>query len=203
MVVGQPPTSDSERLLPSYLTLLCLLSRVSTFLEPSHCHGEVSTDLQHAQADPLTPQASLPRFSHILELCLYCKSLPKSVAWYKDVLRLKPHLETPRVAAFPLGDSATLLLFQRGETSEDTSLGQAGLIPGHGLPADSDVKLKTHFALAVDKPEDVLVWKEELESRRVKILGEVTWPAKGRSVYFEDPDGHVGEVASRGIWPNY
>ncbi|ORY80290.1 glyoxalase/bleomycin resistance protein/dioxygenase [Leucosporidium creatinivorum] len=146
---------------------------------------------------------SLPRFTHILELCLYARSLPTSVAWYKDVLRLTPHLDTPRVAAFTLGDTATLLLFQRGETSADVSLGDAGLIPGHGLPPSSDVTLKTHFALAVETPEEVAAWRDELERKGTKILGEVSWPKGGKSVYFADPDEHVGEIASRGIWPNY
>lgn len=168
----------------------------------------VALYLAYRELTRSTPtQAALPRFSHILELCLYCKSLNTSVAWYRNVLRLKPHFDNSRMAVFALGTESELILFQRGLTHEDSSLGSNGVVPGHGPPPDSDVKLKTHFCLAVDSAEDVMKWKDELESKGTTILGEVTWPERegrqGRSVYFSDPDGHVGEVASRGIWPNY
>ena len=29
------------------------------------------------------------------------------------------------------------------------------------------------------------------------------WELGGKSVYFEDPDGHVGEIGSKGIWKHY
>jgi catechol 2,3-dioxygenase-like lactoylglutathione lyase family enzyme len=35
------------------------------------------------------------------------------------------------------------------------------------------------------------------------MRGEMTWPAGGRSIYFEDPDGHVLELATPGLWRNY
>lgn len=70
-------------------------------------------------------------------------------------------------------------------------------------PSDENVQLKTHFALAVEKNIEVDQWERELREKEVKILGKVDWPKGGRSVYFEDPDGHVGEIASRGIWPHH
>jgi catechol 2,3-dioxygenase-like lactoylglutathione lyase family enzyme len=59
------------------------------------------------------------------------------------------------------------------------------------------VNLRTHFALAVEKPEDVDQWEQELRSKGVEILGKVDWPRGGKSVYFADPDEMVGEIASR------
>lgn len=47
------------------------------------------------------------------------------------------------------------------------------------------------------------MWEKELRGKGVRILGKVEWPKGGKSVYFADPDEHVGEIASRGIWPNY
>ncbi|BGP12444.1 hypothetical protein JCM10213_006990 [Rhodosporidiobolus nylandii] len=156
--------------------------------------------------------AQLPKITHVLETCVYAKHLPTSIAFYRDVLRLgEPVLATERMAVFPLG-STTLLLFQRGQTRADqegpaiaNTGGANGLIPGHGLPDDDVEKtaLKTHFALAVEKREDVDAWEKELKEKKVKILGRVSWPAGGRSVYFADPDEHVGELVSRGIWPHY
>lgn len=37
----------------------------------------------------------------------------------------------------------------------------------------------------------------------MKMRGRINWPGGGRSIYFEDIDGHVGEIGSRGIWPHY
>ncbi|KAI5478242.1 hypothetical protein MNV49_005307 [Pseudohyphozyma bogoriensis] len=154
--------------------------------------------------------SSLPKITQVLELCLYANHLPTSLAFYSNTLALgKPFLSTPRMCGFALG-STTLLLFQRGRTSDDSpyptpaSEREPFVIPGHGVaPSQGDVKLKTHFALAVEKKEEVEVWEEELRKKDVRVLGRVQWPKGGRSVYFEDPDGHVGEIVSRGIWPNY
>lgn len=107
------------------------------------------------------------------------------------------------MAGFSLGHT-TLLLFQRGLTSADSALPSSrGLIPGHGPPGVDAPQLRTHFALAVDGAEDVEAWERELSARGVEVMGRAEWPAGGRSVYFADPDGHVGEIASRGIWPHY
>lgn len=140
--------------------------------------------------------------------------LPRSVDFYRSTLRLgEPFLSNDRIAGFSLGNGTTLLLFQRGSTTKDLPMrapdapspfDTPAVIPAHGL-SDKDelVRLKTHFALAVDKPEDVDAWERELGDKGVPLLGKVQWPGGGRSVYFSDPDEHVGELASRGIWPHY
>ena len=46
-------------------------------------------------------------------------------------------------------------------------------------------------------------WLAHLRHRQVVMRGEMTWEHGGRSIYFEDPDGHVLEMATPGIWPNY
>ncbi|BGP36347.1 hypothetical protein JCM10450v2_000246 [Rhodotorula kratochvilovae] len=146
--------------------------------------------------------SQLPKITHVLELCLYARHLPTSVAFYSQTLRLgTPYLDTPRMAGFSLG-STTVLLFQRGATADDSVMPHGrGLIPGHG-PA-GDETMKTHFALAVERADEVEQWEKEFREGGVEVLGKVEWPKGGRSVYFADPDGHVGEIASRGIWPHY
>lgn len=152
---------------------------------------------------------ALPRFSHVLELCLCtysipaalvtahssstdAKSLPTSLKFYSETLALgPPFLSTPRVAAFSMGNT-TLLVFQRGSTLADSDYKYGphpAIIPGHGLSDSADdqkIVLKTHFALAVEARKDVDRWEEELESKGVKLLGAgVDWPKGGRSIYFE------------------
>jgi catechol-2,3-dioxygenase len=66
-----------------------------------------------------------------------------------------------------------------------------------------EVSLKLHYAFAVEKREDVFHWEEHFNKSGVHIHSTMEWERGGRSVYFFDPDGHVGEIVSRGIWPHW
>jgi catechol 2,3-dioxygenase-like lactoylglutathione lyase family enzyme len=120
------------------------------------------------------------------------------------------------MSGFSLG-TTTLLLFQLGSTTSDVHT-PTGVIPGHGpsetilsslLSKNQDNSdavqqtLKQHFCLAVKDPQDVAHWDTHLQKQGVRILGRMNWDRGGKSVYFEDPDGHVGEIGSRGIWAHY
>lgn len=111
------------------------------------------------------------------------------------------------MAVYPLGHT-TLILFAIGHTSEDQT-SERGRIPGHGPSVkglgdpSQGHQLRQHFCLAVQKTEDVKVWEDWFASENVKVSGAMNWEKGGRSVYFEDPDGNVGEVGSRGIWDHY
>lgn len=117
------------------------------------------------------------------------------------------------MAGFNLG-STTLLLFQLGLTSKDFTTPNGGVGPGHG-PSESIIPsllsdtlgdrthLKQHFCFAVDSPAEVVQWDSHLQNLGVPITGRIDCDLGGKSVYFEDPDGHVGEVGSRGIWKHY
>lgn len=131
-----------------------------------------------------------------------------------------------RLSAFNIG-TTTLLLFHLGYTSKDENFSGGipgkGQIAGHGpddaivnalglkngtvSPKDAmnhpEVSLKLHYALAVEKREDVFAWEAHLQKNNVHIHSTMEWERGGRSVYFYDPDGHVGEIVSRGIWPHW
>lgn len=153
--------------------------------------------------------------------------MPRSVAFYTETMGLTCVHSNERGSVFPLG-AGVLLLFQLGLTIADVPMGDGGTIPKHGpteplLPylqendgaagGDKGVfagpgelaiggeKLRQHFCFAVDSSEDVDDWDRHLVAKSVEILGRVRWPdERGRSVYFADPDGNIGEVASKGIW---
>ena len=42
-----------------------------------------------------------------------------------------------------------------------------------------------------------------LASRGVAIEGATSWSRGGRSIYFRDPDGHLLELATPGLWAVY
>ena len=114
------------------------------------------------------------------------------------------------MANFPLGPS-TLLLFTLGQTGDDIK-SEDGMIPHHGPTPDllsllnqegGKSLLNQHFCFAVDKPDDVDKWENRLRKKDVKVLSTMKWQKGGKSVYFEDLDGHIGEIGSRGIWPHW
>ena len=63
--------------------------------------------------------------------------------------------------------------------------------------------MKQHFCLAVPSRSDVEAWEKYFEANEIKVTGTMEWERGGRSVYFSDPDDHVGEIGSRGIWAHY
>jgi catechol 2,3-dioxygenase-like lactoylglutathione lyase family enzyme len=118
------------------------------------------------------------------------------------------------MAGFALGNT-TFLLFQLGRTGEEVRV-EGGSLPPHGPTEDvlplllsqdgaemSKGQLRQHFCYAVQSPGDVEVWDQHLSGMGVNILARMNWERGGKSVYFEDPDGNVGEVGSRGIWAHY
>ncbi|KAJ9602798.1 hypothetical protein H2200_012578 [Cladophialophora chaetospira] len=166
-----------------------------------------------------------PAITHILETCLMVKDVGAATEFYKALLSVEPFLASPRMSGFALSQT-TLLLFQLGDTAADNQMPDGrGLIPGHGpspdvlkllrhgcdvdkSPASSNRmeipgRLNQHFCLAVSAPEDVQSWEKWFEQKNVKILGKVNWPRGGKSVYFSDLDGNVGEIGSRGIWEHF
>jgi catechol 2,3-dioxygenase-like lactoylglutathione lyase family enzyme len=181
-----PMYADFPPFLSFLRTLYCSLRPPSS---PRRDLDPLTTSLSPTSKQSARTDAS-PLFSTLAD----SKNLPRSVSFYRDTLRLgSPVLDTDRMAVFPLGQT-TLLLFARGLTQEDqpapppssavAGAGETnGPIPGHGLPGDdTTTKLKTHFALAVEKKDDVLEWEKELKAKDVKVLSTVDWPKGGRSV---------------------
>ena len=136
----------------------------------------------------------MPTVTHVLETSLYARDLARTAAFYRDVIGLSVILDTPRLIAFDAGRGSVLLVFQDGTTGEDIVTAD-GRVPGHGGTG------RLHFALGV--PAGSLdAWRDHLAAKSVAITGEMHWRRGGASLYFEDPDGHVGELATPGLWPN-
>ncbi|TLD27572.1 hypothetical protein E2P81_ATG10860 [Venturia nashicola] len=174
----------------------------------------------HTKRAPGAP----PKIGHMLETCLYIRRMEVAVNFYKDILGLENYMTTKRLSGFNIGPT-TLLLFHLGDTMKDQNYSGTpgrGQIAGHGpdpsiintlglqnstvAPKNGtnhpEVSLKLHYALAVEKREDVFAWEAHLAKNNVHIHSTMDWDRGGRSVYFYDPDGHVGEIVSRGIWPH-
>jgi catechol 2,3-dioxygenase-like lactoylglutathione lyase family enzyme len=135
-----------------------------------------------------------PPITGVLETAIYVDDMPRAVAFYRDILGLRPLIVDDRLVAFDAGPASVLLLFRRGATLKDV------VLPGGTIPAH-DGSGPYHFALRI--PRDALApWREHLKAKGVVVTAEMAWPAGGESLYFNDPDGHVVELATPGIWAN-
>lgn len=139
---------------------------------------------------------SRPAIEGIVETILYVDDLPRAVAFYRDQLGLRPLAgDGVRFQALDPGGRQVLLLFKRGGTLEPTAV-PGGIIPPH----DGQGPHHLAFAIAHDAYEP---WLARLRAEGIDIVSETTWERGGRSLYFRDPDGHMLELVTPGIWPNY
>jgi catechol 2,3-dioxygenase-like lactoylglutathione lyase family enzyme len=137
-----------------------------------------------------------PPIYGVIETILYADDMAVAVAFYQEVLGLKPMAgEAARFRAFDAGAGRVLLLFKRGGTLSPTEV-SGGVIPPH----DGSGPQHIGFAIAAG---DYDAWKARLQRLGVAIESEANWERGGRSIYFRDPDGHLLELITPGIWPNY
>jgi len=137
----------------------------------------------------------MPRLGRVLETCLYVDDLERAGRFYEQVLELSRLTGDERFRAYDVGGTSVLLLFQRGATLETVHL-PGGTIPPH----DGHGPLHVAFAIAADELES---WEQRLASREVEIEGRTSWPRGGHSLYVRDPDGHLLEFATPGLWATY
>lgn len=136
-----------------------------------------------------------PQIRGIAESVLYSEDLARSLHFFRDVLGLAVMVENERMLAFDAGTAQVLLVFLRGATDEDTET-PTGIIPAHR--GDGPAHLAFHVSFA-----DYDGWKALFGERGVPVTSEVTFPMGGRSLYFNDPDGNVLELATPGHWRNF
>src|SRR5262245_55741374 len=138
---------------------------------------------------------TMPKLDGILETAIHTEDMARSRAFYEDVLGLAPIYSDDRLCAYAVAGCDVLLVLGKGATGQTVTL-PSGTIPGHG----GDGAL--HVAFAVGK-EELDRWEAHLASRGVTIEGRNDWERGGRSIYFRDPDGHLLELATPGLWSVY
>jgi catechol 2,3-dioxygenase-like lactoylglutathione lyase family enzyme len=136
-----------------------------------------------------------PRINGIVETCLFSSDLPRSVRFYRDQLGLRLLESVERLCVFSVADKQVLLIFRSGGKLEPVPT-PGGLIPPHQAAG------QLHFAFAITK-EEFPAWEKHLIAQSIPIESKVNWPAGGQSLYFRDPDNHLVEFATPGIWEVY
>jgi len=137
----------------------------------------------------------MPKLDGILETAIHTEDMARARAFYEGVLGLEPIYTDNRLSAYAVAGRDVLLVFRKGATGETVALPN-GTIPGHG----GDGALHVAFAIARDELDR---WERHLASRGVSIEGRNEWDRGGRSIYFRDPDGHLLELATPGLWSIY
>jgi catechol 2,3-dioxygenase-like lactoylglutathione lyase family enzyme len=137
----------------------------------------------------------MPKLDGILETALYTDDMGKARAFYEGVLQLEPIFQDNRLTAYAVAGRDVLLIFRRGSATQTVTI-PGGTIPGH------DGAGPLHVAFAIGKDE-LAQWERHLAARGVAIEGATDWSRGGRSIYFRDPDGHLLELATPGLWTVY
>lgn len=139
----------------------------------------------------------MPVVKKILETALYVDDVARSQAFYERVLGFTPIFsEGNRLHALSVGESGqVLLLFTKNGSVAPTET-DGGTIPPH------DGGGNLHLAFAIDRA-DMESWKAKLSDSGTALESIVTAQFGGTSLYFRDPDNHLVELATPGIWPVY
>lgn len=139
-------------------------------------------------------ESSQPGVAAILETALYVADLPRSRKFYERVIGLPRLAEDGHFSAYEAGPNV-LLLFAQGSADHRVETPH-GAIPPH------DAVGRQHLALGI-KAGDLDAWAARLDRAGIPIEGRMDWPPGGSSLFFRDPDGHLLELATPGLWRNY
>ena len=145
----------------------------------------------------------MPDLLGVLETSLYVDAFERACPFYEQVLGLNSIYRDARLCAYDVGGRGVLLLFLRGR-----SLAPSQICRGRHDPP--------HDGRAWPGP-DIELFRKPIAARCARAAGEgaglptptsaiegrTKWPRGGESIYFLDPDGHVLELATPGLWPGY
>jgi catechol 2,3-dioxygenase-like lactoylglutathione lyase family enzyme len=141
---------------------------------------------------------SAPKLNGLVETALFVENLPQASDFYEQVLGLSKITDSDRGCVFRLADQRYLLLVTHEGARTPNETPSGSILPPCALP-QHDGRGPGHIAFGVSSA--VLdSWRARLEKHHVEILSEVTWESGARSLYFRDPDGHMIELATPGIW---
>lgn len=134
------------------------------------------------------------KVTRVLETCVHVKDVERSARFYESLFGFPRMDSNERFCAFDAGGGSVFLLFREGGTADPVKT-PGGVIPPHGGSGD------LHLAFAI-RAEDLPGWEKRLGERGVPIESRVRWELGGHSLCYRDPDYHLVELATPGIWPS-
>lgn len=133
-----------------------------------------------------------PTVNGILETSIYVESPTRSVDFYRRVFGFELIVpdqkdgitDETRLVPMRAGDRSVLLVFKKGATE------------------DTDATGSIHVAFGISR-SDLPAWEAWLGAQGIAIESRKTWQYGGEALYFRDPDGHLLEVVTPGVWSIY
>jgi catechol 2,3-dioxygenase-like lactoylglutathione lyase family enzyme len=130
-----------------------------------------------------------PNSAGILESSLYVTDVAASIRFFEKIFGFQVISDFGgRGCAMNAGTRQVLLLFKKGASRDIQS------------PHDGDGELHIAFAIAA---ADLANWENWLAENGIAVEEKRTWERGGCSLYFRDPDRHLIEVATPGVWSIY
>jgi len=130
-----------------------------------------------------------PKTEGILESSLYVGDVADSIHFYETIFGFKVIGDFgERGCAMQAAHRQVLLLFKKGGSL------------AHQTWHDGDGQL--HVAFAISRAE-LPIWEEWLGKNGIAVEEKRTWDLGGQSLYFRDPDQHLLELATPGVWSIY
>jgi catechol 2,3-dioxygenase-like lactoylglutathione lyase family enzyme len=130
-----------------------------------------------------------PKSEGILESSLYVNDVAASARFYEKIFGFRIINDFgERGCAMQAGDRQVLLLFKKD--------GSHLIQPPH----DGDGELQLAFAIPASELASWAAWPAE---NGIAVEEKRTWKLGGQSVYFRDPDRHLIEIATPGVWSIY
>ncbi len=137
----------------------------------------------------------MPHVQGVLETALYVRDLDKSQRFYEELFNFRELLRDERMCGLAIAEKQVLLLFLVGGTTQGEPV-PGGFIPPH------DAQGQIHLCFKI-KTNSLESWRAALAQKQIAIESEVYPPRGGTSLYFRDPDHHLIELATPGIWEIY
>lgn len=130
-----------------------------------------------------------PTTEGILESSLYVADVTRSSQFYEKVFGFRVISDFgERGCAMEAGNRQVLLLFKKGGSRD--------------MNTPHDWHGELHLAFAI-RAEALAEWEAWLAENGIAVEEKRAWEPGGQSLYFRDPDRHLIEVVTPGVWSIY
>ena len=138
------------------------------------------------------------KLNGLVETALFVEDLSRAIVFYEEVLGLAKIKVSDTGCVFRVDDQRYLLIISCKAAHTPNKTASGDVLPPCALPQHNG-RGPGHIAFGISQ-DAVDSWRARLVKHDVDLLSEITWESGAHSLYFRDPDGHMIELATAGIW---